>query len=402
MSNSIFNINEPLVYGIPIVLSPIYAIPFIIVPCILFLTTYLAMFTGLVPPIIKGVSWTTPVFISGYISTGSMKGVLLQLFNLILATMIYTPFVRLSGLFTEIRLKAAYQELVDYITSDYIASSHDVLNRRDEMGVVARQLAKHLLGAMKNGEMFLHYQPIVNVKTHKMCGVEALLRWKHSTYGMIHPMLIISLAEEIRLIDKLGFWIIEQAMIQRAVWNENGVSDYYISVNVSSCQLEVPDFYCKILHILDCLKISHHQLQIEITETIALTESPSTYHNLIKLADANIHIVMDDFGAGHSSLLYLSKVPIHVLKIDASLSREIVESPINLNIISTIYDLCQLMHINIVVEYVENQEQLKKLMQIGDFLVQGYLFSPPLQEDKIPQFISELEDQMIRIKTGKD
>ncbi|MDR1769312.1 MAG: EAL domain-containing protein [Hungatella sp.] len=390
LSNSIFNINEPLIFGIPIVFNPIYAVPFILTPCIMFLTTYLAMSAGLVPPVTREIWWTTPIFISGYLSTGSFCGVFLQIINLAIATAIYVPFVKLSMVLSEMNFKNSYQDLVEYITTKYSVSSHNILKRTDEIGAVSRQLANQLENAIDNGELYLNYQPIVDVERYTLYSVEALLRWKHPLYGMIHPMLIIALAEEIKLIDKLGLWIIKQAMIQRAAWNKEGISDFHISVNVSCYQLEVLDFHNQVFHILNDLKVLPQQLQIEITETVALTESYIAHNNLMKLTEAGVSVSMDDFGAGHSSLLYLCSIPIHAVKIDGSLSRSIVNYPINLNIISTIYDLCQLLHINTIVEYVENQEQLDKLMQVGNFLIQGYLFSQPIEGDMIPSFIRDL------------
>ncbi len=98
---------------------------------------------------------------------------------------------------------------------------------------------------------------------------------------------------------------------------------------------------------------------------------------------------MDDFGVGHSSLIYLRTMPIHTLKIDSSLSKDILQHQVTLDIIAAIYDLCRLMNIETIVEHVDNKEQLDKLMQIGDFLIQGYLFSPPLPSNKIPAFVRE-------------
>lgn len=398
LPNSLFNINEPLVFGIPIVLNPVYAIPFVATPVVMFATTALAMGIGLVPYTVAEVSWATPVFISGYIATGSIAGVLLQVFNLALAMLIYAPFVRLSEQMNQLRFTSAYQELVQTVTTDYTPESRKLISRVDAVGAVARQLANQLDDALARGEMFLNYQPIVDANKCFMHSAEALLRWKHPVHGFINPMLVIALAEETGRIDKLGLWIMESAMAQRAQWTRQGLYDFHVAVNVSSQQLASPVFCEKTLDILKQYDVPTHQLQVEITETVALVENSTTSCNLTQLHDAGVSIAMDDFGVGHSSLLYLRTQPINTLKIDGSLSREVVTHPANLDIISTIYDLCRLLGVDTIIEYVDNEEQLDKLMGIGTFLIQGYLFSPPVGADEVPGFIEKLAEEKRRVE----
>lgn len=391
LPNSIFNINEPLIFGIPIVLNPVFAIPFVLTPCVMFFTAYLAISLGWVPPILHEVSWATPVLISGYAATRSVAGIVLQLFNLTLATAIYTPFVRLSETLSEMRFKSAYQELVRLVTTEYTASSRGLLLRMDELGAVARRLANELEGALESGEMFLHYQPVMNVRENRMHSVEALLRWRHRAHGMVNSMLVVALAEEMQLVGKLGIWVVEQAMLQRAQWTRAGLGDFRVAVNISNQQLNEVNFHQQVLSILKRLDIPPSQLQVEITETVALVENQATCNNLTQLNAAGIDIAMDDFGVGHSSLIYLRTMPIHTLKIDSSLSQEILKHPATMDIIAAIYDLCRLMQIDTIVEHVDSREQLDKLMQVGEFLIQGYLFSPPLSGEEIPRFLRELE-----------
>lgn len=389
LPNSIFNINEPLVFGIPIVLNPIYAIPFVLTPSLMFLTTYLGIKMGFVSPIINEVSWATPVFISGYIATGSISGILLQVFNLLIAVAIYTPFVLLSERLSQLHFKASYKNLLDLVTTEYSTSSRRLLARVDGMGAVARRLANELEGAIGSHDMFLNYQPIIDVRNKKVHSVEALLRWKHPVHGMVNPMLVIALAEETHLIDRLGLWVIQEAVRQRGLWTEEDLPDFKVAVNVSSQQLNSTNFYKQVLTILKDNNVPTHQLKVEITETQALVENQATRGNLLNLNEAGVSIAMDDFGVGHSSLIYLQTMPISTIKIDGSLSREIVDQPINLDIITAIYDLCHLMRMETVVEYVENEEQLEKLMEVGDFLIQGYLFSPPRLASDLGQFIRQ-------------
>lgn len=329
LPNSIFNINEPLIFGIPIVLNPLYAIPFVLTPVVMLTSSMIAMSAGWVPFTTVDVSWATPVFVSGYTSTGSWAGVVLQAVNLAIAVLIYAPFVRLSDKMNQFRFERAYRDLTNVVANDY-SPERRLINRNDEIGAVARNLAGQLENAIPGGEMYMNYQPIVDARTNTLHSVEALLRWKHPSYGIISPLITVALAEKTNRISALGIWLMEQSIIRRAKWTEEGMG---------------------------------------------------------------VTIAMDDFGVGHSSLLYLRTQPITTLKIDGSLSRDILKHPANLDIIATIYDLCNLLEVDTVIEFVDNQAQLDKLLSIGAFLIQGYFFSPPLPGEEIPAFEKQLEER---------
>ncbi|NLJ41472.1 MAG: PTS sugar transporter subunit IIC/EAL domain-containing protein [Clostridiales bacterium] len=384
--NSILNVNEPLIFGIPIVLNPVYAIPFVLTPCIISITTFIGFKSGIIPPIINDVTWSTPIIISGYIATGSLMGSLIQILNLAVAIFVYMPFVRLSDRLLDLEFKSAYSELVQIITSNS-SPEKNLLIRSDKIGSIARQLSNEMDTAILNNEMFLQYQPIIDATNHKIIDVEALLRWKHPKYGMINPMLIIAIAEENGLIDRLGLWIIERAVRQRQIWNKEGIEQFKVSVNVSAKQLDSPDFHKEVIKIIDNYGLSGSDINIEVTESLALVEDDITYNNIENLSKDGIGIIMDDFGVGHSSLIYLTNMPIKTIKIDGSLTREILNSEISFNIVSTIYDLCQHMDLDIVMEYVETPGQLKKILELGHFLIQGYLISPPVNGDQVGEFL---------------
>ena len=387
LPNSLFNINEPIIFGIPVVLDPFYAIPFILTPVVMFFTTSFAMGLGLVPYTVAEVSWATPIFISGYLATQSIAGLVLQLFNLILAVLIYAPFVRLREEMAKHRFTRGYRRILKIILTEYAASSDKLIERVDESGAVARQLANQLRGAVNRGEMHLKYQPIIDPTTQTVHSVEALLRWDHPEHGPIHPMVVIALAEETDFIHGLGLWILEQAIAQRARWTKEKLRGFPVSVNISVKQLDNPDFFKQVLAALATHQVPVSQLQIEITEAAALVENETVNYNLRNLHDAGVAIAMDDFGVGHSSLLYLKAHSIAILKIDGSLSSDVIKNPLNLELISMIHHLCQSLNIEAVVEYVDNREQLAKLLSIGEFLIQGYLYSPPISAAQIPEFI---------------
>lgn len=393
LPTALFNINEPLIFGIPIVLNPVYAIPFVLAPVVMLSTTFGAMQLGLIPAYMpENISWATPVFFSGYLATGSFTGVILQAFNLFLAVLIYAPFVYVSERLSQIRFRRAYNEMCNIVVSNY-SPSRQLINRIDEVGAVARRLANHLDNAIPCGEFFICYQPIINSRDNTMDSVEALLRWRHPQHGLINPMVTVALAEETDRINELGIWVMEQAIKQRAEWNQQGLGKFHISVNVSTYQLNVPGFYYKVKGLLEQYKVDPLDLQIEITEAIALIENEATRNNLAQMHELGIVIAMDDFGVGHSSLLYLRTQPIKTLKIDGSLSREVVRHRANLDIISTICDLCRLLDVNTIIEFVDNEKQLQMLNSVGAYLIQGYYYSQPIPAEKIPEFIRKLEQE---------
>ncbi len=303
-------------------------------------------------------------------------------FQSYLAVLIYAPFVRLREEMAKHRFTRGYRRILKIILTEYAASSDKLIERVDESGgAVARQLANQLRGgAVNRGEMHLKYQPIIDPTTQTVHSVEALLRWDHPEHGPIHPMVVIALAEETDLIHGLGLWILEQAIAQRARWTKEKLRGFPVSVNISVKQLDNPDFFKQVLAALATHQVPVSQLQIEITEAAALVENETVNYNLRNLHDAGVAIAMDDFGVGHSSLLYLKAHSIAILKIDGSLSSDVIKNPLNLELISMIHHLCQSLNIEAVVEYVDNREQLAKLLSIGgEFLIQGYLYSPSHQ-----------------------
>lgn len=398
---SLMNINEPVVFGMPIVLNPVFALPFVLVPVITLSTSVLAMSLGWVPPVTTEVTWCMPIFFSGYIATGSVSGILLQAVNLALSMLIYAPFVKLSERLQKYRFDATYKELGKSIVEDYGRGNRHLTERGDEVGAVARRLANDLQSAVANRELFLVYQPIVDAVENKLHSVEALLRWKHPEYGIISPLLAIGLAEEIGYINKIGLWVAEEAIKQRVLWTEQGLPSFHISVNVSSLQLEDPLFADQMTALLDKYRLPQGELQVEVTETLALADTDITKSNFAKLFEKGVTIAMDDFGVGHSSLLYLRTRPITCLKIDGALSKDVLNNSANLEILSTIRELSTLFAMDMIVEFVETREQLEAIVSVGARLIQGYFYSAPLQPDKVPDFCESVPTKFVPVEMRK-
>ena len=389
----LFNINEILLFGLPVILNPIFFLPFILVPLVLTSTSYLAVYFGLVPVPVRELAWTTPPILGGYFATGSLFGSLLQAFNLGLGTLIYIPFVRLSDREKEARQKKAMQMLMEIACSNVVgASGKKCLDRDDEIGVLARALAYDLEQALKTDTgLYLEYQPQVDYKTGKVVGAEALVRWKHPIYGLIPAPIIVAISEDGEFMQSLGLWVLDEACAERERWQEGGLDEHFkTSVNVSIQQLDDQYLPQKAIYCLERHGLRPYMIGIEVTESIAL--DPESPQNLVlqELNDLGFIISMDDFGMGHSSLVYLKYFPVNILKIDRALSKDVATSHICMEVISTIVDLCRSLDVKIIVEYVETQEQIDILLRIGCHIFQGYFYSPAISGGKFLKYTQDM------------
>ncbi|GHT88095.1 PTS lactose transporter subunit IIC [Betaproteobacteria bacterium] len=382
----LLNINEILLYGLPIILNPIFFLPFIFTPLIIMAVSSLALRWGFIPWPAVQLDWTATPLLSGYLATGSWRGTALQVLNLIIGTLIYLPFVKVSDRVKEERQRAAMEQLMEIACNNAVGpSGKKCLDRNDEIGILARMLANDLEEASRTGVgLYLEYQPQVDHLTNTVFGSEALVRWRHPLYGNIPAPIVVAICEDGGVVNKLGLWVLDQACAERARWHAAGVDKHHkLSVNVSIQQLFdalLPD------KIAQC--VTHHQLErtmigIEVTESIAL--DPESPHNYVlkRVHDMGFIISMDDFGMGHSSLSYLKYFPVNILKIDKALSKDVASSKISTEIITTIVELCEALKVTIVVEFVENQEQIDTLRHLGCHIFQGYFFSKPLSGEKM-------------------
>lgn len=385
----IFNINEMIVFGLPIVLNPIFLIPFLGVPILLTITTFLAMHYGIVPYTIHAVEWTTPILLSGYISTQSISGSLLQLFNFVLGTICYIPFVKLSEMASQEQIKLNLQKVYAvYKENEERGYPPALLSRHDEIGNLSRFLASDLVDDLKNEKLELYYQPQIDYNG-RIFGIEALLRWNHPVYGYIYPPLIIALAEETNRIDSLGRWIFTKSFDDLRCLRNSGFGDISLSVNVSAVQLENETLVPWLKEKMEWHELPFHSVKIEITEQIALAGSHKIMNQIDAIRQLGIKLAMDDFGMGHSSLKYLKEYEFDTIKLDGSLIREVVSNSNCRTIISSIVYLCKSLDCSIIAEYVEEEEQKNILYQLGCEKYQGYLYSEPLRYEELIQYLNK-------------
>jgi diguanylate cyclase (GGDEF)-like protein len=251
-----------------------------------------------------------------------------------------------------------------------------------------RIMEQDLRKALAAGEFELHYQPVVNLASSEISGFEALIRWNHPERGMVAPATFIPLAEEIGFIVPIGEWVIRQACITAAQWQE----DLHVAVNISAVQFRNPGLMQVIVGALATSGLHPTRLEIEITETVLLQNKETTLALLHQLRALGIRIAMDDFGTGYSSLTYLQCFPFDKIKIDRSFVRDITENPGSLTIVRAVAALANGMGMTATAEGVETSEQLDRITSEGCTEMQGYLFSKPLPASEIERlFLSGRE-----------
>jgi EAL domain-containing protein (putative c-di-GMP-specific phosphodiesterase class I) len=245
--------------------------------------------------------------------------------------------------------------------------------------------------ALYDNEFKLYYQPKIDAKTQKIIGAEALLRWEHPTKGVIGPNIFIPLAESTGFILVLGMFVIKAGI--RAIKNlsDLGYKDLRISINVSSRQFQSKDLYQNLQSEIQSSGIDPKQLGIEITESIMMSNTESTFSTLQSIRQLGVFIYIDDFGTGYSSLAYLKKFPIDILKIDKSFVDDIREDGQNHGILlNTILAMGKTLGLKVVAEGVEEKYQFDYLQEKRCDLIQGYYFAKPMPED---MFIARLKEQ---------
>ena len=251
-------------------------------------------------------------------------------------------------------------------------------------------LEKYLHTAMDNNEFELYYQPQLDIKTNKVTGLEALLRWKSPELGFVSPVKFIKVAEDTHLIIQLGEWVLVQACDFLSHLHKQGLTHMTISVNISTLQIFQADFNSKVLKILEYFKLDPHFLELEITETVLIESFDVVYNKLKQLREKGIGIALDDFGKGYSSLSYLKQLPISTLKIDKTFIDNVSLISEHTTITRHIIKMGRSMGMAVIAEGVEYNEQLEYLKKYECDKMQGYLFSKPLPKDDVEKLLKGL------------
>ncbi len=253
------------------------------------------------------------------------------------------------------------------------------------------ELTADLRRALARDELFIEYQPIVDLKHGRVDGVEALVRWMHPVRGRMSPLEFIGLAERTGLIGPLGWWVMHTACAQMRDWMEDGyaTADQHVSVNVSPIQLAEPDMARRIARILRDTGLDPRQLQLEITESVLVDRPEALVADLTELMALGTRIAIDDFGTGHSVLAYLKDLPVDVLKIDKAFVDEIDQDAGRARLTQGIVQLAQALDLSIVAEGIETAPQASLLHGLGDMLGQGFLYSRPVAASLAGQLLRD-------------
>ena len=248
-----------------------------------------------------------------------------------------------------------------------------------------------LAKALEADEFQLLYQPKLDLNTNHVTCAEALMRWESPELGMVSPVTFIPVLEETGLVIEVGAWAIRTACAQHVEWVKQGLPPIKVAVNLSARQLRDTSFVGIVKQALKDHDLPPSALEIEITESMLMSDAPNVVAALEQLHDFGIHISMDDFGTGYSSLSYLKRFPIDTIKIDRSFVSDIDTSPDDAEIIHTIINMGQTLKRKIIAEGVETQAQLDILKSYNCDEIQGYFFSKPLDAETFGTFIKAHE-----------
>jgi diguanylate cyclase (GGDEF)-like protein len=252
-------------------------------------------------------------------------------------------------------------------------------------------LEARLTRALERNEFLLHYQPKMDIKSGKIEGLEALLRWQDSEDGVVPPSVFIPLLEQSGAIVDVGEWVFLQANRDIHAWTASGLPTIRVAVNVSPLQLRRRDFVDRVLAGIAPAGAHLAGLDIEITESMLMHDLELSIRKLTQLREAGLGVAIDDFGTGYSSLRLLAKLPVDTLKIDRSFVQSIADTPNVATLVSTIVSLARAFNMKTVAEGVETAEQLQRLRAMKCDQAQGYLYSRPVPASGVPAVIAHLE-----------
>lgn len=260
-----------------------------------------------------------------------------------------------------------------------------------------QSLDNRLRHALERQQFELHYQPIVDLRTRALEGVEALVRWRHPHHGLVPPAQFVPVAEESGLIVAIGRWVLHETCRQARAWQDARLPPVRVAVNVSTVELRHKDFVAGVRATLAETGLAPCYLELELTETVLMQESTSTAATLHSLKELGIQLALDDFGTGYSSLSHLKRFPIDTLKIDRSFVRDLATNAEDAIIVGLVVNMAKALHIRVVAEGVETPEQLASLQRLACPQGQGHCFGRAMAAS---EFTDLLERRAAQLRSG--
>lgn len=381
---AVLNVNELILFGIPIVFGRVMMLPFIMAPIACCLVSEFLLKNLGVGVNMTGITWSTPIFLSGYLATHSWAGVMIQIIDVVIASVIYMPFLRQLECDNLTRQRSELENAVR-VLKKALHDEKNILLEATQNGRFARALIFEFREQLKNGSVWLAYQAQHDIEG-KLIGAEALLRWQHPLCGMIPPDLIIRLAEDCDLIHELGEWVLNQACYDMSNWRIKSVRNFTLSINMSPLQLENKNWPNTVAQCISKYGFEASDIEFEVTEGRMLPTSRQCGEVLEALQKMRVHLAMDDFGMGSASLMYLQKFKVHVVKIDGCLTRGVEHDSVKQDIIKSVCALGRSRGFSVIAEYVESLEQRDILYRLGCNGFQGWLYSQAKPADEFYEY----------------
>ena len=381
-ASMVFNINELMVFGLPIIFNPVMLIPFLLVPLVCYSLSYAAMAMGIVPVVVNSVEWTTPVLLGGYLATNSVAGLLLQLFLILVGVAIYFPFVKILDRQSERAVQSNFEEFMAYFReNEEELQIVKVSELNSVYGNFAKELAADIRHDLTTG-VVIYYQPQSDYEG-RIIGVEALLRFQHPVLGALYPPLVVKLASELGLVDKLEETIFRKVLEDRPYLLKQYGENLKISINATGHAISSGALLSLLKSIEKTEPLSDKHLCIELTEQEAFSVNDKTREILREIKAMGLLLAIDDFSMGATSIRYLRENLFDIIKIDGSLVKGISSNDSCREIVASLTELANSLSLTVIAEFVETEEEKQTLHAIGCDVYQGYLISPaiPVQKD---------------------
>lgn len=262
------------------------------------------------------------------------------------------------------------------------------------------KMEEELREAMQNDELELRYQPQVETATGRVVSMEALVRWKHPTRGMVSPQEFIPLAESTGQIIELGEWVMAEVARHCLYWDTLGLDSFRVCVNISPLQFNQHNLPQWIAKFIDQVRLTPERLELELTESAIMNDAETNIGKLRELKALGIDLAVDDFGTGYSSLSYLKRFPIDTLKIDQSFIADL-DTTDGAAIVDAILALAKTLKLRVIAEGIENEDQLSYLVKHGCGFLQGFYFARPIYPEDVPNMLQENFSTQIQAALGK-